>query len=78
MPEAQPLAAMRRDIDRRSQRLKQVLKNTNLRREFLGGVESDDKKIVREFVAQTNENALKTKPKVSLCLSIFAAYPSGE
>jgi len=63
---------MRRDIDRRPQRLKQVLKDANLRREFLRGAASDDKRVVREFVAQTNENALKTKPKVSLCASIFA------
>ena len=65
MPEPRDLAAVRADIDRRSRRLKQILRSEDLRREFLGGVEEDDDKVVEEFVAQNSENALKTKPKVS-------------
>ena len=72
MPEAQYLAALRADINRRPQRIKQALRSEGLRREFLNGVEDDDGKAVREFVAQNSENALKTKPKVSE----FVSFPS--
>jgi hypothetical protein len=65
MPEARDLAALRADIDRRSRRLKEALRSEGMRREFLEGVEDDDSKVVKEFVAQNSENALKTKPKVS-------------
>ncbi|KAI4247836.1 MAG: hypothetical protein L6R42_009524, partial [Xanthoria sp. 1 TBL-2021] len=62
-PEAAPLAAMRRDIDRKSHKLKDVLLNPAMRKEFLGGVPKDEKKAVKAFVEQNKENALKTKPK---------------
>ncbi|KAL9008400.1 MAG: hypothetical protein Q9173_006471 [Seirophora scorigena] len=74
-PEAAPLAAMRRDIDRKSHKLKNVLLDPLLRKEFLGGVSKDDKKAVKAFCGQNQENALKTKPKVrslNLLLGVFS------
>ncbi|KAL8991623.1 MAG: hypothetical protein Q9169_007811 [Polycauliona sp. 2 TL-2023] len=62
-PEAAPLAAMRKDIDRKSYKLKTVLMDPAIRKEFLGGISKDDKKAVKAFVEQNKENALKTKPK---------------
>jgi uncharacterized protein (DUF2461 family) len=68
-PEAAPLAALRRDIDRRSQRLKSVLVEPRLREEILGVTAEDEKKVVKAFVKHNEENALKTKPKVSVMSS---------
>jgi hypothetical protein len=65
MPEADALALIRRNIDRRPDRLKQALKTPGIRKEFLDGVEEDDSEIVSKFIAHNKENALKTKPKVS-------------
>ncbi|KAL8745702.1 MAG: hypothetical protein Q9184_007840, partial [Pyrenodesmia sp. 2 TL-2023] len=62
-PEAAPLAAMRRDIDRKSHKLKSVLLEPAMRKEFLGGIPKDEKKAVKAFCQQNQENALKTKPK---------------
>ena len=73
-PEAAPLALLRRDVDRRSERLKGVLKGEKLKAEFLGVKESKGKKgkvggeeaeCVRRFVEINQENALKTKPRVN-------------
>lgn len=65
MPESSALAALRRDIDRRPHRIKRVLTDAGLRKEFFGGIADDEKKAVRAFVSQSAENALKRKPKVS-------------
>ncbi|KAL8896509.1 MAG: hypothetical protein Q9192_003054 [Flavoplaca navasiana] len=62
-PEAAPLAAMRKDIDRKSDKLKSVLLDPAMRKEFLSGISKDNKKAVKAFVEQNKENALKTKPK---------------
>lgn len=64
MPEAAPLSALRRDVDRRSHRIKQVLMDASIRKEIFGGVTRDEKKVVKAFVDQNQENVLKTKPKV--------------
>lgn len=63
-PEPNHLALLRRDIDRRPQRMKQALCDTNIRKEYLDGVANDDRKVVKKFVAHNAESALKTKPKV--------------
>ncbi|KAI9701226.1 MAG: hypothetical protein M1836_001895 [Candelina mexicana] len=63
MPEAQPLALLRGDVDRLSDRIKTVLSSPGLRREFFGGISNDPKKVVKAFVSSNSENALKTKPK---------------
>ncbi|EED19344.1 conserved hypothetical protein [Talaromyces stipitatus ATCC 10500] len=63
MPEASKLALLRRDVDRNSTRLKSVLRNAGLRREFFKGIPDDERKAVKAFVDQNQESALKTKPK---------------
>lgn len=65
MPESRALALLRRDIDRKPQKIKRVLTDAGLRKEFFSGVVDDEKKAVRAFVSQSSENALKRKPKVS-------------
>lgn len=70
MPETQPLALLRRDVDRKSHKIKRVLMDAGLRKEFFGGIPKDEKKAVKAFASQNTENALKTKPKVS-CVFIF-------
>ncbi|KIW57111.1 hypothetical protein PV05_05709 [Exophiala xenobiotica] len=63
MPEAQPLALLRADIDRKPHRLKRVLMNPQLRKQILRGAPNDEKKVIKAFATQNSENALKTKPK---------------
>ncbi|KAM5460344.1 hypothetical protein McanMca71_000192 [Microsporum canis] len=63
MPEASKLALIRQDIDRNSQRLKAILMSPDVRGEILGGVPNDEKKVIKAFVNQNKESALKTKPK---------------
>lgn len=74
---------MRRDIDRHPRRIKDVLLEDGVRKEFLGGVHKNDAKAVKAFVSNNAANALKTKPKVRLCcccenfsLKIVACLPS--
>ncbi|KAI9809098.1 MAG: hypothetical protein M1825_002387 [Sarcosagium campestre] len=62
-PDAQPLALIRRDIDRKSHKLKRVLLNPNIRRDFLGKVADDERKAVKAFIEHNKDNILKTKPK---------------
>ncbi|KAL2871538.1 DUF2461 domain-containing protein [Aspergillus lucknowensis] len=62
-PEADKLALLREDIDRNPERLKDVLRQEGLRREFFGGIPDDEDKAVKAFVKQNSESALKTKPK---------------
>lgn len=63
-PEAAPIAAIRRDIDRHPNRLKSVLMQETLRTEFLDNAPKNESKAVKAFVLANSENALKTKPKV--------------
>ncbi|KAE8557324.1 hypothetical protein EYB25_002031 [Talaromyces marneffei] len=63
MPEASKLALLRRDVDRNPARLKSVLRNADLRREFFNGIPDDERKAVKAFVSHNQESALKTKPK---------------
>ncbi|ETN40127.1 uncharacterized protein HMPREF1541_04402 [Cyphellophora europaea CBS 101466] len=63
MPEAQPLSLLRRDIDRKPERLRRVLTDPAMRKHILGGVPNDEKKAIKAFAAQNASNALKTKPK---------------
>lgn len=71
-PEAPPMALMRKEIDRKSHKLKKVLMAPEMRREYLGGIGNDERKAVKAFVGMNTENMLKTKPKVRapfyLCL----------
>ena len=67
MPEADALALLRRDIDRKPHKIKRVLTDTGIRKAFLGGVADDEAKAVKAFTDQSSNrsNALKKHPKVS-------------
>lgn len=65
---------MRRDIDTRPRRLKDVLLDDGLRKEFLGGVAKNDAKAVKTFVSNNSENALKTRPKVRSITLLLMFY----
>ncbi|KAI9760581.1 MAG: hypothetical protein M4579_001550 [Chaenotheca gracillima] len=62
-PDAIPLHSLRRSIDRKPRKIKNVLTDARLRKEFLGGIPKDENKAVRAFVEHNKESALKTKPK---------------
>ncbi|KAG8528667.1 uncharacterized protein KY384_006354 [Bacidia gigantensis] len=62
-PEAAPLALLRRNVDKKSRLLKEVLKEERMRKEFLKGAKKDDKEVVKKFVEINGESALKTKPR---------------
>ena len=64
MPDAAPVAALRRSIDRHPDRIKTVLMDKNIRKEFLEGSAKKEAKAVAAFVSANSGNALKTKPKV--------------
>lgn len=68
MPEAQPLALLRRNIDSKPEVIRRVLTDAALRKKVLGGVPNDEKKAVKAFALHNAESALKTKPKVRLNL----------
>ena len=63
MPDAQALAKLRRDIDRKPHKLKNALLDAGIRKEFLGGIGSDEKRVVKAFARHNAESALKTKPR---------------
>ena len=77
MPEAAPLALLRRNIDREPEVIRRVLTDTALRKTILGGIPKDEKKAIKAFVSQNAENALKTKPKVCLDLCQSQHRPPG-
>ena len=56
---------LRRNVDRKPHQIKKVLTETRLRKEFLGVKSNDEKKVVAAFIENNQENALKTRPKVS-------------
>ena len=60
---------MRVAIDRNPRRLKDILRDEQIRREFLDGAKNNDGAAVKSFIKRNDSNALKTRPKVSL--SIF-------
>ncbi|KIX93621.1 uncharacterized protein Z520_10527 [Fonsecaea multimorphosa CBS 102226] len=63
MPESQPLALLRANIDRKPKKLRRVLAEAQLRKQVLGVASNDEKKAIKAFADQNKENALKTKPK---------------
>ncbi|KAF7717910.1 Uncharacterized protein PECH_002687 [Penicillium ucsense] len=62
-PEAEPLAALREDIDENVDSWLEVLGEPSLRREFLNGASDDHQEIMKAFAHANRESALKTKPK---------------
>lgn len=69
LPEAGPLALLRQAIDAKSEKLKDVLLEPRLRKDFLKGVTKDATKAVKVFASMNTENMLKTKPKVGFSVS---------
>ena len=67
-PESQRVASMRRDIDRHPRRIKEVLTEERMRKEFFDGCSKNEAKAVKAFVSANAGNALKTKPKVRTAL----------
>ncbi|KIX10240.1 uncharacterized protein Z518_01321 [Rhinocladiella mackenziei CBS 650.93] len=78
MPEAQPLALLRTNIDRKPRKLRRVLIEPQLRKQILGVTSNDEKKAIKAFAAQNSEYALKTKPKGSSVPSSRVKYFSGK
>jgi hypothetical protein len=72
MPEAQPLALLRRNIDREPEVIRRVLTDAALRKTILGVAANDEKKAIKAFASHNAENALKTKPKVCVFLQVKA------
>lgn len=70
-PDAQPVALLRSDIDRKSHKLKKVLLDKAVRTEFFDGIPDDEKKAIKAFVELNKENMLKTKPKVSSNINLY-------
>ncbi|KAF3008764.1 hypothetical protein E8E13_010251 [Curvularia kusanoi] len=64
-PDAESLRKLRREFDRRSTRIKAVLKEDRVRKNFLGGVSTDEAKVVKAFIGLTSNasTALKRNPK---------------
>ncbi|KAJ4319670.1 hypothetical protein N0V94_003813 [Neodidymelliopsis sp. IMI 364377] len=64
-PDAEPLRKLRREIDRKPHKMKQILNGEQIRKEFLGGTSNNDKKVVKAFIGLTSNasTALKRHPK---------------
>jgi hypothetical protein len=77
MPEAQPLALLRRNIDRKPERIRDVLMEPMMRKHVLN-VQKDEKKAIKAFAGQNQDNALKTKPKVCQVSFSSVGRPLGE
>ena len=79
MPESQPLALLRRDIDGNPDRLKAVLTDPAIRKLVLNGTPKDEKKAIKAFTDQNKENMLKTKPKVRIpCVNCRRIWPASS
>lgn len=64
-PDAEPLARLRNNIDRKPSKIKRVLTHPSIRKDFFGGIPDNEKKAVKAFIQNNQEGMLKTKPKVS-------------
>jgi hypothetical protein len=73
-PEAGALNLLRRDIDRKPHKIKRVLTDAGIRKEFFGGIPNDAKKAIKAFTNQSENKAtaLKKHPKVRAIF--FFAY----
>ena len=72
MPEATALAALRRDIDRKPHKIKNVLMSASIRKAFFGEA-TNEAKAVKAFTKQPSNrsNALKKHPKVNALFSFL-------
>lgn len=66
-PDAVALSKLRQDIDRKPHKIKAVLTDERIRKEFLSGVPDHEKKAVKAFtnLATNQSTALKRHPKAS-------------
>ena len=62
-PEANAIAALRQDIDKKPMNLKNVLLGEIIRKEFFGGIKKNEKLAVKAFADHNKANALKSKPR---------------
>ncbi|KAI9811399.1 MAG: hypothetical protein M1826_003189 [Phylliscum demangeonii] len=65
-----PLSLVRRHIDRKPHKIKNVLMQDGLRKEFLGNIPKDSKKAVQAFIKHNEEMMLKIKPNVTYLNSV--------
>ena len=77
-PDAEALRKLRHEIDRRSTRMKEVLKDDRIRKAFLGGAPDNEKKVVKAFIGLTSNasTALKRHPKVTSPPSFCSRSPT--
>ncbi len=64
-PDAEPLARLRSNIDRKPSKIKRVLTLPGIRKDFFDGISDNEKKAVKAFLKNNQEDMLKRKPKVS-------------
>lgn len=77
MPAADSLQKLRRDIDRKPHKIKSVLTDARLRKEFFDGVPNDEKKAVEAFTKQNAESALKTRSvSIPIPLRDYPRHPA--
>lgn len=70
-PEASALAKLRASIDERPHRIRRVLTDPEFVRVFLPhAVGKKEDNVLKAFADKNKENALKTKPKVRLSVSL--------
>lgn len=70
------LALLRADIDKNPGRLKAILREPNMRREFLEGAPDKEEEVVKAFVElpENKENAMKSQPKVCLYCPLYYCW----
>lgn len=71
MPQASDVSLVRQNVDQNPQRIKRVLNDADVRRQFMNGVPNDEKKAAKAFVSQNQESALKSKPMVRVTFPLF-------
>ena len=74
-PNKDQIAAMRRDIDRNPRRIRDVLSNKVVNKEFLQNVPRAGKDPISAFIQKNQRGALSTTPKVCSCLSLLHFCP---
>ncbi|KAI9748372.1 MAG: hypothetical protein M1815_003310 [Lichina confinis] len=62
-PEAGPLARVRNNISRKPSKIRRVLTQPGIRKDFLNGIADDEEKAVAAFIEKNQDGMLKTKPK---------------
>ena len=63
MPDSESLRCLRRACDTKPHKIKEILMEPRLRKEFFESVTADEKKVVAAFVSHNQVNMLKTQPR---------------